>query len=81
MAELDIVAFLRSCLDEREEQYSNAPEVYGWELADVKAKRQIIELCATETDETGGRPLAIRTLRLLALPYAEHPDYQERWRP
>jgi hypothetical protein len=36
------------------------------ELRDIAAKRKIVELCATETDETGGRPLAIRILRLLA---------------
>lgn len=50
-------------------------------LAEVEAKRQIIDLCATETPETGGLPLALRTLRLLAMPYAEHPDYDEAWRP
>lgn len=33
---------------------------------DIAAKRKIVELCATETDETGGRPLALRILRLLA---------------
>jgi hypothetical protein len=25
--------------------------------------------------------LAVETLRLLALPYADHPDYREEWRP
>jgi hypothetical protein len=34
-----------------------------------------------ETAETGGLPLALRTLRLLALPYASHPHYREEWRP
>lgn len=50
-------------------------------LAEVEAKRRIVDLCDTETPETGGLPLAIRTLRLLALPYADHPDYDEAWRP
>lgn len=37
--------------------------LYGEWPADVR--RRIIELCETETSETGGRPLAVRILRLL----------------
>jgi hypothetical protein len=40
-------------------------------LAECEAKRQIIE-----------RHLYLQgTLALLALPYADHPDYREDWRP
>jgi hypothetical protein len=63
-------------------------------LAEVDAKRQMLELhhsielptemldaCA-ECEVTGVYPeYPCRTLRLLALPYAEHPDYREEWRP
>jgi hypothetical protein len=61
-------------------------------LADVDAKRQIIEehtdldgaICPTCTEQDTYRtPQAepCRTLRLLALPYAGHPAYREGWRP
>lgn len=43
--------------------------------ADVDAKRQIIEL--HERDAIFGTDV----LRMLALPYSGHPDYQEEWRP
>lgn len=33
---------------------------------DVAAKRMIIDLCMTETDQTGGKPLAMRILHQLA---------------
>ena len=35
-------------------------------LHEVTVKRQIVALCETETDQTGGKPLAIRILHLLA---------------
>ncbi|WP_327160569.1 DUF6221 family protein [Streptomyces zaomyceticus] len=62
-------------------------------LAEVDAKRQIIELhgpaeyeysdvdvCST-CDRGGPLPYPCPTLRLLALPYADHPDYRDEWRP
>ncbi|MEW2351458.1 DUF6221 family protein [Streptomyces sp. NPDC006684] len=63
-------------------------------LAEVEAKRALLELhhevedpqemqdfCAT-CDVTGKYPeYPCQTLRLLALPYADHPDYREEWRP
>jgi hypothetical protein len=58
-------------------------------LAECDAKRRIVEL-----HEAPNRPDYLRsycvacgdsfpcpTLRLLALPYADHPDYQPEWRP
>jgi Family of unknown function (DUF6221) len=71
-------------------------------LAEVDAKRRIIDLHHTKVFETvhgspefghdfwcevchvpsdqRGRTWCL-TLRLLALPYADHPDYREDWRP
>jgi hypothetical protein len=54
-------------------------------LADVDAKRRIIGLCdggAQYPDYEGGYQFAWEdTLRLLALPYASHPDYRAEWTP
>jgi hypothetical protein len=66
------------------------------ELADVAAKRMILDAheslwttgplplrsapaCKTCSSEVEGWPCT--TLRLLAQPYAEHPDYDESWKP
>ncbi|SFO60056.1 hypothetical protein SAMN05421854_102478 [Amycolatopsis rubida] len=53
--------------------------------AEIDAKRQIIELYsdgAEFPDFDGGYQSAMEdVLELLALPYAEHPDYREEWRP
>ena len=60
------------------------------ELADIAAKRQIVDACAwvnqdehrNFSDLMFGRAQEARNvLRLLALPFAGHPDYDERWRP
>lgn len=62
--------------------------------AEVDAKRRIIELHHAVTDGTGEtscgacwKPRQLypaawpcETLRLLALPYASHPSYDEGWR-
>lgn len=63
-------------------------------LAKVAADRQIIIECEQAVIEgradgravrtqyaVGQYMLAMRTLRLLALPYVDHADYQEAWRP
>lgn len=60
-------------------------------LADVAAKRRIVDECAywCEKTESGVDypaladrfEVAMGVLRLLALPYADHPDYDEEWRP
>jgi len=52
-------------------------------LAECSAKRRIVELgvctaCATEAQPCDHRA---DTLRLLALPYADHEDYREEWTP
>lgn len=56
-------------------------------LAEVDAKRRIVEnlhALAAKTDDgenwTPADSALIDTLRILSLPYAEHPDYREEWR-
>lgn len=58
------------------------------QLAECEAKRRIVEehpqfvsegMSYCETCERSTSPC--NTLRLLALPYADHPDYREEWRP
>jgi hypothetical protein len=68
--------------------------VYRWSparvLAEVKAKRQLLECLVGATGKGTSRlvandePWAIggdHLVKLLALPYASHPDYREEWRP
>lgn len=66
-------------------------------LADVAAKREIIEAHPSGRDHHEGQDYCLEcgpswngnqprgypctTIRLLALPYAGHPDYQESWKP
>jgi hypothetical protein len=62
-------------------------------LGDVAAKREIIhQLVDTYAERRGDDEAAewhkvghdyarLKVLRLLALPYADHPDYREEWRP
>lgn len=52
-------------------------------LADCDAKRRIVALgiclaCDVEQQPCDHR---IETLRLLAMPYGDHPDYHDEWRP
>jgi hypothetical protein len=59
--------------------------------AECEAKRRIIgDLSVVTLWENGGRDLGMppayvealhRILRVLALPYADHPEYDETWRP
>jgi len=57
-----------------------------WVVDDIHAKRRIVDL-AREARETDGAGYATAdaymrdVLRLLALPYAEHPDYRDEWKP
>jgi hypothetical protein len=58
-------------------------------LAEIDSKRRIVDLMAgmlaaaegdSEVDHYGGLDAAEGTLELLALPYADHPDYRDEWR-
>jgi len=48
-------------------------------LAEVDAKRRILERHSSCDDTSFGEPC--EDLRLLALPYSDHPDYRQEWRP
>lgn len=56
-------------------------------LREIEAKRLIIDMLAAVLGEYAvsydfmARNLADEVLRLLASPDAEHPDYQEEWKP
>lgn len=85
----DLVAFLRERLDEDERDPG------GWSparvLAEVDAKRRILDgfepaLAQEELDPADMENQAVlgtleRVAALLALPYAEHPDYRPEWAP
>jgi hypothetical protein len=50
-------------------------------LAECEAKRRIVEV-DWRADDSGEATLVQQdVLRLLALPYADHPDYRPEWRP
>lgn len=78
----DLVAFLRARLDEDEAWVvdgdcpcpeggliPNCPERV---LREVEAKRRLVGWAETK---------ALYVLTALALPYADHPDYRQEWRP
>lgn len=57
-------------------------------LAECEAKRRIVSTMQSAINggwQSQSREeiefVATRTLRLLALPYADHPDYREEWKP
>lgn len=51
-------------------------------LAECGAKRDVVENAARYLNECDqSETLATYTLTVLALPYADHPDYDEAWRP
>lgn len=57
-------------------------------LADIDAKRRILGLYQLDFNDEG-EPVCLGgygeaywdVVRLLALPYSDHPDYDESWRP
>lgn len=56
-------------------------------LAECEAKRRVVNMWAdpfgqwSAAQADAARAQKDLTLRLLALPYADHPDYDEKWRP
>jgi hypothetical protein len=74
---------------------ADAEHIARWDpdrvLAEVEAKRELVEEhqpaaygeCRTcrEPGLDRNQAAPCLTLRLLALPYADHPDYREEWRP
>jgi hypothetical protein len=97
----ELIAFLTRCLDEDEETYRNLDSTAlngiestaGWDvrayvertLAEVKAKRAIIEAEQDRVLEEGPLPERMRdlietdVLRLLAQPYAGQDGWREEW--
>jgi hypothetical protein len=85
------------CNDPEGEQLSSMAEVStnhpahrSRVLAECAAKRRIVDLhrdargdCYSCSGDHGSDPTAApcETVRELALPYADHPDYDEAWRP
>jgi hypothetical protein len=49
-------------------------------LAECEVKRRIVELCAF-CDDCGDHMNQDQVRALLALPYADHPDYRDEWKP
>jgi hypothetical protein len=50
-------------------------------LAEVEAKREILDRCGWATETGGGSAFVLPVLRCLALTYAQHPDFREEWKP
>jgi hypothetical protein len=86
-----LVAFLRARYGMAAQGAAALPHAIGniqslWSpdrlLADVDAKLKIVEECVRTLDfEDHGHALANDVLRLLALPFADHKDYRETWKP
>lgn len=49
--------------------------------AECEAKRRIVALFPHAADGDGWNNAGEEVLCLLALPYADHPDYREEWKP
>jgi hypothetical protein len=67
-----------------------APHIARWDparvLAECDAKRRVVEDNWAEWEGVYGAPNYCSSkideiFRLLALPYADHPDYQQEWKP
>ena len=86
-----LVAFLRARYGMAAQGAAALPHAIGniqslWSpdrlLADVDAKLKIVEECVRTLEfEDYGHALANDVLRLLALPFADHKDYRETWKP
>ncbi len=51
-------------------------------LREVEAKRRIVTECMPEAGGMSPHQVGYEhILRFLALPYVDHPDYREAWRP
>jgi len=52
-------------------------------VSELDAKRRIVEYCSSQApvdDHNGSGTHDITVLQLLALPYADHPDYRPEWK-
>lgn len=58
-----------------------APNPDEFVLADIAAKRRIIEMCAHFSDDYHSGGIADETLKLFGLPFSDHRDYRQEWTP
>ena len=98
----DLIAFARAQLDEDEQMLraldstalNGIDSTAGWGardyiergLAEVDAKRRILDIHATGSDPCDAHDASLRsipcdTVLLLAAPFADRPGYREEWRP
>lgn len=89
---MNLTDFLRARLAEATLTVGGRRAGRRFRLAETAAKARIIEehashggygtACQTcaRWDDLGHDPWPCATLRLLALPYADHPDYDAAWR-
>jgi CxxC motif-containing protein (DUF1111 family) len=89
----ELVAFVRAALDAKEQEAraflarsgtSLLPQrLYREQLAEVEAKRQVVEECAYALAKSAPRStlndFAWTVLRPLAQPYAGRPGWREEW--
>jgi hypothetical protein len=69
-----------ACADGLEWDDGNPVHQTARVLAECEAKRRIVEACA-DVLAYDAEALPQDVLRLLALPYADHPDYRQEWKP
>ena len=77
---MTLAEFLLARIAEDEEFFQSPhwrrQEISKQLLVDCEAKRRIVK------DATAVPTISMRhVLRLLAMPYADHPDYNQEWRP
>jgi hypothetical protein len=87
MDTMTLTEFLLARIAEDEAEMQRADFVWDYQrlLAECEAKRRIVKtrpfkLLAGAEERQADR-LRDQVLRLLALPYADHPDYQQEWKP
>lgn len=49
-------------------------------VAECEAKRALVQFLDLDDDAGEGRYVAERVLALLALPYADHPEFRQEWK-
>jgi len=88
---MTLVEFLRARLDEDDQRLDDIDhfQAPAGNMAkarrEIDAKQRVVERCEDEMRSYVGTGAQAATpylvLRMLAVPYAEHPDYRPEWRP
>lgn len=85
----ELILFLQERVTDIERQADEHPSLEQQLRADADAKRRIIKYCAewqradekSENDfATGAWAACMHTLKLLAVPSADHPGFRPEWR-